>query len=47
MVTIEDLIKEGESFEIKYSEPYIEYGDDMNIIHEASYYIEEGKKFFG
>ncbi|MCJ2379987.1 hypothetical protein MUN53_05075 [Parabacteroides sp. AGMB00274] len=47
MVTIEDLIKEGESFEIKYSEPYIEYRDGMNILHEASYYIEDGQKFFG
>lgn len=46
MITIDDLIAEGNTFEVKYQEPRFEEGDDINKLYGGFYYIKEGQKFY-
>ncbi len=39
MTTIDDLIAEGKTFEVKYEEPRFEYEDGINKLYEGFYYI--------
>ena len=46
MITIEDLIAEGKTFEVKYEAPRFEYGNGVNKFYQGFYYIENGQKFY-
>ena len=46
MITIDDLIAEGKTFEVKYKEPRFEYGYGVNKLYNGFYYIEDGQKFY-
>ena len=46
MTTIDDLIAEGKTFEVKYEEPRFEYEDGINKLYEGFYYINNGQNFY-
>lgn len=46
MITIDDLIAEGKTFEVEYEEPRFEYGYGVNKLYKGFYYIKDGQKFY-